>query len=209
MIAASVKEKILSGLWQPGTRLTERTLCELTDASRSSVREALQLLLREGFVEYETNRGYRVTTLDASEAGDIYQVRSVLEGLAAKNFINMATYAQRSALQEAIDLLETAVNQQDVQLQLSAIEEFYSVLLNGCYNPVLKSTLEKLRGKIARLRATSIHSPGRIQSTLKEMRHIADAIQNNDEQEAFQACVDHMQSTSAVAIRMINALMKQ
>lgn len=206
IIAATLKEQILSGRWRPGERLTERTLCELMAASRSSVREALQQLLQEGFVDNEPNRGYRVATLSASEAADIYQVRSVLEGLAARNFINMATEAQRTSLQMSLDTLEAAVKLGDVKAQLAAIEDFYSVLLSGCYNQVLKSTLEGLHGKISQLRATSILSTGRIRNTLKEMRRIGDAIRDNDEQEAFLACVAHMQSTSAVAIRMINTL---
>ncbi|MGB3287646.1 MAG: GntR family transcriptional regulator [Burkholderiaceae bacterium] len=206
IIAASLKEQILSGHWRPGERLTERTLCERMSAGRSSVREALQQLLQEGFVENEPNRGYRVATLNASEAADIYQVRSVLEGLAARNFINMATEAQRSALQESLDALEVSVEAGDVKAQLAAIELFYSVLLSGCYNLVLKSTLESLHSKISRLRATSILSPGRIRNTLKEMRRIGDAIRDNDEEAAFHACLAHMQYTSAVAIRMISTL---
>lgn len=208
-VAAAIKKQILSGQWRPGARLTERALCEFTGASRSSVREALQALLREGFVSTQPNRGFRVATLDASEAADIYQVRSVLEGLAARNFINMATESQRAALREALDALEDAVKREDVEAQLQAIEAFYDALLDGCYNEVLKNSLESLHGKISRLRATSILSQGRVRHTLNEMRRIGNAIEDNNEQEAFQACVDHMQHTSAVAIRMIGRLQAQ
>lgn len=205
-IASLVRQKILSGEWPPGMRLTEKMLCEQTDASRSSVRETLHMLLQEGFVSNEPNRGFRVATLDASEAADIYQVRSVLEGLAARNFVNMASKEERAALDDALVELEKAIAEEDVKKQLAAIDAFYRALLDGCYNEVLKLTLQGLHGKIARLRATSILSPGRIRQTLKEMQRIGEAIRQNDEDAAFQACVDHMRYTAAVAVRTIQAL---
>ena len=208
-IAKKVKEEIMAGRLRPGSRLTEKALCELTGASRSSVREALQLLAREGYVVNEPNRGVRVATLDAQEAADIYQVRSVLEGLAARNFINLATVEQRENLDQALRMLETAVQTGDVAAQLKAIEDFYAALLDGCYNKVLKHSLEDLHAKIARLRATSILSPGRISNTLREMSRIGEAIRANDEAEAWLGCVEHMQQTSAVAIRMISYLSDQ
>ncbi len=208
-IARTIKQQIMEGRWPPGARLTERALCDFTGASRSSVREALQLLQQEGFIEIRPNQGVRVATLDAREAADIYQVRSVLEGLAARNFINMATAIQRDALNQALQNLEQAIEKENIAAQLTSIEDFYNALLDGCYNSVLKSSLEELHGKISRLRATSILSQGRIRNTLKEMRRIGQAIDANNEAEAWQACVDHMQHTSAVAIRMIDHLKEQ
>ncbi|WP_158238221.1 GntR family transcriptional regulator [Pollutimonas nitritireducens] len=205
-IAKTVREHILAGNLRPGARLTEKALCELTQASRSSVREALQMLEQEGYVSNQPNRGVRVAVLDVQEAADIYQVRSVLEGLAARNFINMATPAQREKLDQTLSQLAVSVEEKDVAEQLEAIELFYEALLEGCYNRVLKSSLEALHGKISRLRATSILSPGRIKNTLQEMARIGAAIRNNDEEEAWLACVEHMRQTSAVAIRVISHL---
>src|SRR3546814_4169534 len=100
-----------------------RLFCEVTGAGRQSVLEALQILLRDGYVTNEPNRGFRVAILDASEAADIYQVRSVLEGLAAQNFINLASETERVALERALDSLEVAVNREDVEAQLQAVEQ--------------------------------------------------------------------------------------
>jgi DNA-binding GntR family transcriptional regulator len=205
-VIAAIRTQIFAGKWRPGTRLTERMLCEFTGSSRQLVREALQALLLEGCVSNEANRGFWVAALDATEAADIYQVRAVLEGLAAQNFINMATLNERQDLERALQDLVAAVNHDDVQAQLQAVEQFYAVLLNGCRNQVLKNTLESLHGKISRLRATSILGPGRIRQAIGEMQRIVDAINNHDETEAFQACVDHMRNTAAVAIRIIGSL---
>lgn len=164
------------------------------------------MLEQEGFVSNQPNRGVRVATLDVQEAADVYQVRSVLEGLAARNFINMAMPAQRKKLDQTLSDLALAIEEKDVARQLEAIESFYEALLDGCYNRVLKNSLEALHGKISRLRATSILSPGRIKNTYKEMARIGAAIRANDEEAAWLACVEHMQNTSAVAIRVISHL---
>lgn len=205
-IVRLVQNEIISGNFQPGQRLTERTIGELSGASRSSVREAFNLLEQEGYVTNKSNKGVRVSILDTQEASDIYQVRSALEGLAAKNFINFATAEQRKDLDQSLISLKEAIDAGNVKLQLKAIETFYETLLNGCCNAVLKSTLQGLHGKIARLRATSILSPGRIQNSLKEMSRINEAIQSNDENEAWQAAMDHMRKTSEIALRVINYL---
>lgn len=205
-VVAAIRDQIYSGKWRPGTRLTERMLCELTGSSRQLVREALQTLLLEGCVRSEANRGFWVAALDAAEAADIYQVRAVLEGLAAQNFITMATYAEREQLEQALNALVVAVNNDNVKEQLAAVERFYDILLRGCRNQVLKNTLESLHGKISRLRATSILGPGRIRQAIGEMQRIVDAIKNNDPSEAFQACTDHMRNTAAVAIRIIGSI---
>src|SRR5690606_7016491 len=130
-IAKSIRQEIMAGRWSPGMRLTERALCDFTGASRSSVREALQLLQQEGYIETRPNQGVRVATMDAHEAADIYQIRSVLEGLAARNFINMATAAQREALNLSLEYLETTISRDDVAQQLASIEAFYDALLDG------------------------------------------------------------------------------
>src|SRR5690606_17246532 len=116
-IAKTVKEQILAGNLRPGARLTEKASCGLTQASRSSVREALQMLEQEGYVSNQPNRGVRVALLDVQEAADIYQVRSVLEGLAARNFINMATPAQREKLDQTLSQLAVSVEQKEVAEQ--------------------------------------------------------------------------------------------
>src|SRR5690606_27579270 len=205
-VADMLRDAMLSGRLLPGSRLIEREICELTQASRPLVREAILQLEMEGFVYSTPNRGSVVATLTADEAANIYQVRGVLEGLAAKNFIAMATRAERQALRAALDRLQDRIDAQDVPGQLAAIEAFYDVLLKGCYNPTLAETLRLMHGRIARLRATSITSPGRAQQSHHEMSLIVDAIEAHDEQAAWQACVRHMELTAAVALKVISRI---
>jgi GntR family transcriptional regulator, trigonelline degradation regulator len=78
-VAASFRSAILSGRFQPGDRLIEKDLCDLTGASRTSVREALRQLETEGLVQLVPNKGPIVASIDPKQARSIYQVRAVLE----------------------------------------------------------------------------------------------------------------------------------
>jgi DNA-binding GntR family transcriptional regulator len=77
-VAASFRSAILSGRFQPGDRLIEKDLCDLTGASRTSVREALRQLETEGLVQLVPNKGPIVASIDPKQARSIYQVRAVL-----------------------------------------------------------------------------------------------------------------------------------
>jgi DNA-binding GntR family transcriptional regulator len=202
-VAEFIREGILAGKFLAGSRITERQVCEETGASRSSVREAIRQLETEGYLKSIPNRGSVVATLTAQEAADIYQVRAVLEGLAVRNFINMSSEEERRRLREALDELASAIDRKEVPLQLKAIECFYDTLLGGCYNSTLVDMLRLLHARIARLRATSIVSPGRIKESMRELDDIASAIEANDAERAWGATVRHMEITSAVALRVI------
>jgi DNA-binding GntR family transcriptional regulator len=202
-VAEFIREGILAGKFLAGSRITERQVCEETGASRSSVREAIRQLETEGYLKSVPNRGSVVATLTAQEAADIYQVRAVLEGLAVRNFINMSSEEERRQLREALDALSSAIDRKEVPAQLKAIERFYDTLLGGCYNSTLVDMLRLLHARIARLRATSIISPGRIKESMRELDDIASAIEANDADRAWEATVRHMEITSSVALRVI------
>lgn len=205
-IVDMLREAMLAGRLLPGTRLIEREICEMTQASRPMVREAILQLEMEGFVYSVPNRGSVVATLTAEEAANIYQVRGVLEGLAAKNFIALATPQERKALRQALEDLRARIDADDVAGQLACIQAFYDRLLAGCGNATLAETLRLMHGRIARLRATSITSPGRIKQSLQEMWAILQAIEDNDEHAAWDACVRHMELTAAVALKVISRM---
>src|SRR6187399_1033212 len=107
-VLASFRSAILSGRFQPGDRLIEKELCELTGASRTSVREALRQLETEGLVDMVPNKGPIVASIDPQQARSIYQVRAALESLAGSLFATNATPAQIRMLEGAVADLSAA-----------------------------------------------------------------------------------------------------
>jgi DNA-binding GntR family transcriptional regulator len=76
--------RIKRGFYAPGQRLVESDLMTDFDMGRSKVREALKILIGEGYLGFEKNRGACVRRFTRQEAIDRARVREVLEGLAAR-----------------------------------------------------------------------------------------------------------------------------
>jgi GntR family transcriptional regulator of vanillate catabolism len=83
-VVEALRAAILAGQFQPGERLHEVKLTALLDVSRTPVRAALQKLASEGLLDYTPNRGYTLRQFSVDEVIGAYEVRAVLEGLAAR-----------------------------------------------------------------------------------------------------------------------------
>lgn len=83
-VAQRIREGILRGRYAQGQRLIERDLIEESGFGRSTVREAFGRLASEGLVELVPNRGATVRRLSRKELVEHFQIRELLEGLAAR-----------------------------------------------------------------------------------------------------------------------------
>src|SRR5262245_55444326 len=80
----ALRDAILSGRLPAGTRLRQTELATRLAISRTPIREALGRLQQEGLVEILPAAGVRVAVLNLAEAAALYDVREVLDGLAAR-----------------------------------------------------------------------------------------------------------------------------
>src|SRR5690242_17465200 len=108
-----LRQAIIAGRLEPGARLTERELTEMMGVSRTVVREALRQLESEGLIENIPNKGPVVRTLSLDEARDLYAVRAVLEGFAARLFADKATAEQTTRLEGALERVVAAYESGD------------------------------------------------------------------------------------------------
>src|ERR1700710_2326462 len=79
-----LREAILSGRIAPGSRLRTAAVSEMFDTSRTPAREALLMLAREGLLDIIPRRGAVVRSFDIADVMELYEVRALLEPLAAK-----------------------------------------------------------------------------------------------------------------------------
>jgi GntR family transcriptional regulator of vanillate catabolism len=106
-VSAAVTERlraqILAGEFKPGERLYEVSLSERFGVSRTPVRSALQTLASDGLLEYAPNRGYAVRMFETTDIIEAYEIRAVLEGLAARRAAQIGLGdAARRALEDAL-----------------------------------------------------------------------------------------------------------
>src|SRR5690606_38533467 len=82
---------IINGQFPPGTRLIERELCEAMGVSRTSIREVLRRLEAERLIEVEPRKGPTVARLTRAQAEEIYDIRTYLEGIVVRRFVERAS----------------------------------------------------------------------------------------------------------------------
>ena len=164
------------------------------------MREALRELESEGLINTVPFRGPLVTKLTAQDAASIYEVRGVLEALAAKLFAEKASPEQIEELSRTVDRLEAAYKTQDVEQILVAKKAFYDVLLDGSQNVMIPSMLRTMNARITQLRRVSLSSPKRLPGSIKEIRTVLKAIKARDPETAFQASMRHIAEAQRAAI---------
>ncbi len=102
-VADRIRAAILSGEFEAGARLHEIKLAEQLGVSRTPVRSALQSLASDGLLDYAPNRGYSVRHFQTSEIVDAYEIRTMLEALAARFTAERGlTDDERAAIENAL-----------------------------------------------------------------------------------------------------------
>lgn len=139
-----IRRWIIDGRLPQGERIMEEELAQDLGVSRNPVREALQTLAHEGFVELEPRRGARVMVLSDERAADVFEVREALEGLVAKLAAERRTDAQLAAIQALIAEGKEVLASEDVSDLPRLNSQFHSLLTEAANSPTLDELLEGL-----------------------------------------------------------------
>ena len=196
---------IITGRFQPGERLVERSLCDRLGVSRSVVREVVRYLESEGLVESIPHQGPIVARIDAASAAEIYEIRALLEASAAEACAKKAGPEEISELEKALDAIDEAYAAKDIRRVLDATTRFYEVLFMAGGKAVSWDVVRRLNGRISRLRVLTISSHGRNVTGPAQMRAIFDAISAHDPKKAREACARHLRQAAAIAAEMLVA----
>ena len=199
-IAAPVREQVFDQLRQaivemrlkPEQRLVERELIQQTGVSRTTIREVLRQLAAEGLVTTIPHKGTVVASPLVERVAELYEVRAVLEGMAARQFAERATDLHLKALRRAFEGIEKRARQPGSQAMLEAKKHFYDALFEGAANGTIQDLVETLQARVTVLRAASLSQPGRAAQTVEEVRAIVEALERRDGDAAAAACVHHV-----------------
>ncbi len=205
IVLGRMRAAILSGRFASGERLVERTLCDQLGVSRSVVREVIRILEAEGLVETMPNRGPMVATLDWHRARQIYDIRLLLEQGAASACATIADAATKARLSEALQSIAAAFAEGQSLTLAQASTAFYQVIFLSAGQDIAWEIVQRLNGRISRLRALTLATKQRNVSGLARMTRICEAISANDPQAAAQAVRDHLTEAAAIAERLLKA----
>lgn len=206
-VLEELRQSIISGRMAPGSRLVERELIGMTGVSRTVIREALRQLESEGLITIIPNKGPIVRELSLSEANDLYAIRAVLEGLAARLFTLNAADEQILKLEQALNGTEEAYRGGDVDQILSSKNRFYDVLFEGAGGETLSSMIGMLHVRIWRWRALGLGHPHRSAERWKEsiagLRAMLAAIKDRHADLAEKLMRDESTKAAAEIMRLL------
>lgn len=188
-----LRELILDHKLPPGSRLSVPEIAKLLGVSRTPAREAIAEIVSEGLAVKRANRGAVVVDLTGNDLVEIYLLREVLEGLAARLATLRRTPQQLTVLEEILTAHDRAVKDSNIQSHFDLDREFHTSILEIAGNERLTTNLGMLRSQIDIAMKTTHKGPGGIALALDEHRSIFHHISNRNPSEAEEAARRHIQ----------------
>jgi GntR family transcriptional repressor for pyruvate dehydrogenase complex len=219
-VASQLKEAILKEVYNPGEVLpSENQLTEIFSVSRNVVREALVMLQGRGIIEIIKGKGAYVVepsidpVLDPFslllnyKCGDkglsyILTVRQLIEPTVAKLSAQHRSASQLKKLKEFLNLMETY---RDDKIKISNHDiNFHHQIARSCQNPIIPIVLEPIFHFMARFHPPVFFDSEIINITLEYHHKIFDAIENQNDDDAYQAMYRHLKLSEDHNIRLLN-----
>ncbi len=200
-IVEDLKAGIASGTFKPGQRLVEIHLSNVLGVTRGKVREALRKLEQDGFVEIIPNVGARVAEFSQKDIEHIYDLMSVVEGLAVRVITPFLTDEQLKEIEVLIHKVEAA-HKPTHFFELN--NELHSFLITLSENDHLIKLSENFMSRIRCLNLQCLFSPGQMAASVKEHRKIFEAMKARKAVKAEQLMRNHLLYAKNRLIKFIN-----
>ncbi|MBX9594154.1 MAG: GntR family transcriptional regulator [Roseomonas sp.] len=188
---ARIRAAIRDGTLAPGLRLTETDLAARFGVSRTPVRQAIARLESEGLLTHEARRGLTVTRPDHAQVVELYVMREVLEGAAARLAAQHASPTEIGAMAELI--ASEPGHFDDARALAETNQRLHGLLYLAAHNRYLLRSLEQLGATMALL-PTLLTVGGRAAQAHAEHQAILAALQARNGEAAEAAARAHAQA---------------
>jgi len=193
-VVERIKGAIESGTLRAGSAIGQQQLADQLGVSRQPIRQALPLLIAEGWIESLPNRRLLVRELDPSEIDEIFAVRRLLEPVALAASIARATPAMLRRVNFALTEYEEADTPAELE---SADVAFHEALYSCCDNTTLLRLIEQLRRSLKRVYELKPTGSALRKAAIAEHRKLAALYERGDARKASAMLVAHLDAAQA------------
>jgi DNA-binding GntR family transcriptional regulator len=196
-VLAEMRSRIIGGELGPGVSLSEIALAEKFGVSRTPVREALKQLETEGLVEIRPRVGSFVTTPSRREFIELFEMKELLEGAAARLLAQRGSVPELERLERNLVEADLAAARDDREQYAALVQEFHDLVILGADNDKLEAHYRMLMNQLAyaRLVTTSLSQPGRIHLSDQEHHRVLGAIRSKDGDSAERVMREHVRAS--------------
>ncbi|SHI91071.1 DNA-binding transcriptional regulator, GntR family [Dethiosulfatibacter aminovorans DSM 17477] len=192
----AIKNSILNQVIKPGDCLSETSIAEKLNMSRTPVREALKMLANEDLIEIRNGVGAYVKTLSFKDILDIFEVRKNLETLAVETSINNITIQELERLEEQLkELQEEYCKGEAIDFEnFNKIDiEIHRLFISKCDNKYVKSIMEEIQLRIAAYQFISLSELGNMEESINQHLKLIELAKSGDVDELKKELARHIE----------------
>lgn len=194
---AYVRERVISGDFAAGTRLTEWQIADALGTSRTPVREAMRRLVSDGFLRFQRNYGTFVGSFTPKDTGELFEARALLEAeiaAAAARHITAAQVEQLAALQDQIEAKGLDLGRHNIARISALNREFHRTIANASDSPRMVAMLTTAVEAPVVQQTFSRYTPAQLQRSFGHHRELVDAFRARDAAWARDAMSCHVRA---------------
>jgi len=187
-----LRDRILNGDYEDGTKLNELALAKELNISRTPIREALKQLELEGLVISVPNKGVYVRGFSPRDIDDMFEIRIELEGLAIQMAIDRMDEEHLAKIKEVFELMEFYTQRKEIDKLNELNILYHEMIYQATQSTYFERLLKDLHYYVSRTSSQVIRHTNRLESSLQEHRAILDAIMAKDKNKAKETIQSHI-----------------
>ena len=201
LVYLKLREAIQAGKLKPGDRIMETEVADWFKVSRTPVRDAIRRLESEGMLMHEPRNGLAVARLNRQAVMELYVMREVLEGTAAR------LCARHASDMDILELTDLVKREQQLQGDFEALarhnHRFHEAIHRGAHNRYLEKSLGAVNDSMGLLGRSQMLLPHRAKAALSEHTEIARMIQKRDPDSAEEAARKHVRAAQRERLKLL------
>ncbi|CAB3875451.1 GntR family transcriptional regulator [Achromobacter piechaudii] len=202
-VASALRERIIQGEFPPGSRLNERTLCDLLGVSRTPMREAFRVLAAEGLVQIEPNRGAQVVALSEANIREAFEVIGGLEAMSCRLACERATDQEIAEIRALTYEMMASHARHDLPTYFRTNRDIHERISLASHNSLLKQLYDAQNARIQNLRFVSNENRQKWDLAMREHIEMAEALDARDADRLAGIMRQHLQRKCEAALKSI------
>lgn len=199
----TMKSMIVNGEFQPRTIYSETRTSQQLGISRTPMRDAIQRLAQEGYLDVIPSKGFRIHELTEQDLVETCQIRCALEGFCV---VQLAKNIESAAVQHTLHALEALLrDQRTVMESTHSIEEFarydsefHERIVYSLNNSTISEIFDSLHYQMRQQTTLSLAQEGRMEATLAEHQAIVENICMGAADRSYEATVAHLEKPKGI-----------